>query len=196
MLKNDIITEKNSINKTDKEISQSKFSWKDLIPLMIYGPSLIAQFILVFFYYNFYHLNILTWFGWVFMVLFMVVGSLPRQAFKRYGEIEKGKSHVYTTRLVDKGIYAIIRHPYWLCWIFLSISVTLMSQHWLMVIFAVLICWIVYGETYLLDKGLIEKFGDEYKEYKEKIPRMNLILGFINYVKINKIRGCQKNGEK
>ena len=185
MFKNNIITEKNYINKTNKKISQSKYSWKDFILSMIYSPLLIAQFVLVFFFYNFYHLNFLTWFGWVFIILFMIVGSLPRQAFKKYGEIEKGKSHIYTTKLVDKGIYAIIRHPYWLCWIFLSISVTLMSQHWLMVIFAVLIFWMVYGETYFLDKGLIEKFGDEYKDYKEKIPRMNLIMGLIKYVKRN-----------
>jgi len=128
MFKNNIITEKNYINKTNKKISQSKYSWKDFILSMIYSPLLIAQFVLVFFFYNFYHLNFLTWFGWVFIILFMIVGSLPRQAFKKYGEIEKGKSHIYTTKLVDKGIYAIIRHPYWLCWIFLSISVTLMSQ--------------------------------------------------------------------
>ncbi|MFX0042610.1 MAG: methyltransferase family protein [Candidatus Hodarchaeota archaeon] len=181
MLKNNIITE--NINKTNKKISQSKSSWKDFILSIIYFPLLIVQFVLVFFFYNFYHLTFLTSFGWVFIMLFMIIGSLPRQAFKKYGEIEKGKSHIYTTKLVDKGIYAIIRHPYWLCWIFLSISVALMSQHWLMVIFAVFIFWMVYGETYLLDKGLIEKFGDEYKEYKEEVPRMNLILGLIKYGK-------------
>ncbi|MFX1320409.1 MAG: methyltransferase family protein [Promethearchaeota archaeon] len=183
MLKNNIITEKKSTNASEKDISLSKYSWKDFILSMIYQPLLIAQCVLVFFFYSFYHLNFLTWFGWVFMILFMVVGSLPKQAFNRYGEIEKGECHIHTTRLVDKGIYAIIRHPYWLCWIFLSISLTLMSQYWLMVIFGIIICSIVYGETYLLDKGLIEKFGNEYKAYKEKVPRINLILGFIKYVK-------------
>lgn len=184
MLKDDVIIEK-SIIKNDKKISQAKFSWRDLIPSMIYGPLFITQCILVFFLYNFYHLNFLAWLGWSFMILFMVVGSLPRQAFNKYGEIEKGKSHIYTTKLVDKSIYALIRHPYWLCWILLSISVTLMSQHWLMVILAVPVCSIIYGETFLLDKKLIEKFGDEYKKYREKVPRINLIWGIIMYLRGN-----------
>jgi protein-S-isoprenylcysteine O-methyltransferase Ste14 len=181
MLKNNTITE--NINKTNKKISHSEYAWKDFILSMIYFPLLIVQFVLVFFFYNFYHLNYLTWLGWVFIILFMIIGSLPRQAFNKFGEIEKGKSHINTTKLVDKSIYAIIRHPYWLCWIFLSFSVTLMSQHWLMVIIAVLIFWMVYGETYILDKGLIEKFGDAYKDYKKKVPRMNLVLGMIKYIK-------------
>lgn len=184
MLKNNVIIEK-SINKNSKKVSQTKFSWRDLIPSMIYGSLFIVQCVLVFFFYNFYHLDFLTWLGWSFMVLFMLVGSLPRQAFNKYGKIEKGKSHIYTTKLVDKGIYALIRHPYWLCWILLSISVTLMSQHWLMVMLAIPICSIIYGETYLLDKQLIEKFGDEYKKYKENVPRMNLILGLIKSIKRN-----------
>ena len=99
MFKNNIITEKNYINKTNKKISQSKYSWKDFILSMIYSPLLIAQFVLVFFFYNFYHLNFLTWFGWVFIILFMIVGSLPRQAFKKYGEIEKGKSHIIRKKI-------------------------------------------------------------------------------------------------
>ncbi|MFX1316055.1 MAG: methyltransferase family protein [Promethearchaeota archaeon] len=185
MLKDAIITEKKIESEVDENISQVGPSYKELIPSLIYWPLLITQIALVFFLYNYYHLDFLTWIGWVFMAFFLVVGAFPRHAFKRYGEIEVGKSHIYTTKLVDKGIYAIIRHPYWLCWILLSISVTLMSQHWLLVIFALLICSIVYGETYLLEKGLIEKFGDEYKEYRAKVPRMNFILGFIKYVKRN-----------
>lgn len=166
-MKKETITDKNSIINTNKEISHSKYAWKDFILSMIYSPLLIAQFVLVFFFYNFYYLNFITWFGWGFMILFLMIGSLPRQAFNKYGEIKKEKSHIYTTKLVDKGIYAIIRHPYWLSWILLSISVTLMSQHWLMVIFGFVICWIIYGETYLLDKGLIKKFGEVYRAYKE-----------------------------
>ncbi|MFX1409442.1 MAG: methyltransferase family protein [Promethearchaeota archaeon] len=185
MLKDAIITKNKIENEVDDRISRQKILFKELIPSLIYWPLLITQIVLVFFLYNYYHLDFLTWIGWVFMAFFIVVGAFPRQAFKRYGKIEVGKSHIYTTKLVDKGIYAIIRHPYWLSWILLSISVTLISQHWLLVIFALFICSIVYGETYILENGLIEKFGNEYREYREKVPRMNLILGFIKYIKRN-----------
>ncbi len=186
MMKDDIITQKGIENEVDNKISRIRFSFKDLIPSLIYWPLLITQIILVVFFYNYYHLDFFIWIGWLFMAFFMVVGTLPRQAFKRYGEVEVGKSHVYTTKLVDKGIYAIIRHPYWLCWILLSISVTFMSQHWIMILLTTIACSIIYLETFNLDKGLIEKFGEDYRSYKKRVPRMNLILGIIKYKIVNK----------
>lgn len=182
MLSNKNKEKKKDIIEKKKEIVQSESSWKDYILSMIYGPLLITQFILVFFFYNFYHLDILAWIGWGFIIFFLLFGGLPKKEFKTKGEISEGKGFINTTKLVDTGVYSIIRHPLWLCWVLLSISVTLMSQHWLMVTFAIPICGFVYGETYLLDKGLVKKFGEEYKEYKKKVPRMNLIFGFIKYI--------------
>lgn len=176
------------LSRKKEKMSQSSLSWKDYIPGMIYGPLLIAQFIMVFFFYNFYHLDIFTWIGWGIIIFFLLLVGLHKKEFKNKGEIHKDKSmsFINTTKLVDTGVYSIIRHPLWLCWILLSISLTLISQYWLIVIFAILICCIVYGETYLLDKGLVEKFGEEYKKYKKKVPRMNLILGLIKYLSLKK----------
>ena len=33
------------------------------------------------------------------------------------------------------------------------------------------------------DKGLIEKFGDDYKHYMQKVPRMNFSLGLIRLLR-------------
>ena len=176
-LKNDLISNKN-IN----ELTRKKSSWKDFIPSIIYGSAMISQLVLIFFYYNFYHLDVLHWLGWGFMALFIVIGGLPKDAFKKYGETEKGKSYLFTTKLVDKGIFTIIRHPYWLCWIILSISLTLLSQHIIMITLVIIAIPIIYLETFSLDKGLVEKFGEDYKQYKKKVPRMNLIYGFIKYI--------------
>ena len=177
-----------------EETAQSGLSWKDYLPGMIYGPLLIAQFITVFFFYNYYHLDIFTWIGWGIIIFFLLLVGLHKKEFKSKGEIhkDKDKSFINTTKLVDTGVYSIIRHPLWLCWILLSISLTLISQHWLIVVFAVPICCIVYGETYFLDKGLVKKFGEEYKKYKKKVPRMNLILGLIKYVLLKK--NCNSTG--
>jgi hypothetical protein len=32
----------------------------------------------------------------------------------------------------------------------------------------------------------MQKFGEEYKEYKQKVPGMNIFLGFIRYNKHRK----------
>ena len=49
--------------------------------------------------------------GWVVWGIGMVLVMAPIIMFPRHGGVEKGKSFVHTTRLVDTGIYSIIRHP-------------------------------------------------------------------------------------
>ena len=178
MLKNDLVHKNNSNN-----LINNNQSWKDFILSIIYWPAIITQIILVFIYYNFHKIYFLNWMGWGFMVLFLIIGSLPRYAFIKFGEIEKGKSHVYTTKLVDKGIYGIIRHPYWLCWILLSFSLTLISQNIIMLILALIAIPTIYLETFILDKRLIKKFGQDYRQYQKSVPRMNLLLGFFKYIR-------------
>jgi len=169
--------------------SDSNFSWKEMVPSIIYGLLITAQLILVFFYYNFYKIKLLIWIGWSFLVLFIIIGSLPRIAFKKYGGIKEGESYLNTTRLVKSGIYSIIRHPYWLSWILLSLSLSLLSQYWVMTLFGIISSIIIYLETYHLDKRLIEKFGENYNTYKKQVPRMNLVIGVMKYL-TNKNNGC------
>ncbi len=150
-----------------------------MLPGIVYGSAILLQVILIFFLYNYYQLIIANLVGWGLLILFLIVGAFPRNEFKKKGEIEKGKSYLSTTKLVTTGIYSIIRHPYWLSWILLSLSLTLMSQHWLMVFLGILASSIVYGETFLLDKRLIQKFGNNYLIYKKKVPRLNLLYGLL-----------------
>ena len=186
MGKNDIFVEKTDLIEENLKSIKPKPSLKDFIPSIIYLSMLITQFILVFIYYNYYNLDFLAWIGWGTLIFFFVFGGLPRRDFKKYGRVEKGKNFIYTTVIVDKGIYSIIRHPQWLCWIILSLTVSFMSQYFITVILALPVCSLIYGETFLLDKRLIKKFGDDYSVYKKKVPRMNLIFGIIRYLKNNK----------
>jgi protein-S-isoprenylcysteine O-methyltransferase Ste14 len=174
------------INKDDKilknnEVTHRKFFWKDWIFSSIYWPIMIAQMVLVFFFYNYYQYKIISWFGWAVFVLFLIIGALPRIAFKKYGKVKEGKRFFESTKLVDKGIYGIIRHPYWLSWILLSFSLILISQYWIMVLLGVIACVLIYVETFHLDTNLIKKFGEDYRRYKKKVPRLNILYGFIKY---------------
>jgi len=49
--------------------------------------------------------------GWVVWGLGMVLVVAPIVMFPRRGGVPKGKSFISTTRLVDTGIYTIVRHP-------------------------------------------------------------------------------------
>jgi len=154
-----------------------------MIPGVVYGSAIVLQIVLIFFLFNYYGLLIVNIVGWSLLILFLIVGGLPRNEFKKRGGIEEGKSYLDTTKLVTSGIYGIIRHPYWLSWIFLSLSLSFMSQHWLMVFLGILASVFVYYETYLLDRRLIKKFGDKYSIYKQQVPRLNLIYGLLMKIK-------------
>ena len=100
--------------------------------------------------------------------------------------MEKGKSYLNTTKVVEKGPYAIIRHPQYLGGILFTISITLWTQIWLSLILSITIIILTYQWTYTEDKNLIDKFGDDYKKYKVKVPRLNPILGIIKYFILRK----------
>jgi len=86
-----------------------------------------------------------------------------------------------TSKLVDNGTYAIIRHPQYLAGILLSISITFWVQSWLSIIFTVIVIFLIYQWTYSEDKMLIKKFGKEYLEYKRKVARLNPFVGVVLY---------------
>ena len=66
-----------------------------------------------------------------------------------------------------------------------------MSQHWFMILLGAIACVLVYCETYLLDKMLIVKFGEDYKIYKTHVPRINIIFGLLK--RINKKKRTKLN---
>lgn len=118
--------------------------------------------------------------GWVVWAVGMVLVMAPIVMFPRQGGVPEGKSFVHTTRLVDTGIYGIVRHPQYLGGI-LSIFVTtlLLYPHWLFAVLGIPGAVILYWSTKEEEKGLVEQFGDDYHSYMQRVPRMNLILGII-----------------
>ena len=82
---------------------------------------------------------------------------------------------------MDNGPYAIIRHPQYLGGILFTITISFWTQIFLSLILSIIIIILTYQWTYAEDKKLIEKFGEEYKRYIAKVPRLNPILGIIRY---------------
>ena len=162
------------------EEKQKNYSWKDAIPSSIYTILIIFQIILFFFfYYNYYGLDFLTYIGWFIWVLSIIFGFLPMSTFRKKGGVKKGKSYIHTTILVDTGIYSIVRHPQYFAGILLNLALILLTQHWLSVIAGIIAIIIMYFDTLKADSRLIEKFGEDYKKYMDRVPRFNFILGII-----------------
>lgn len=55
-----------------------------------------------------------------------------------------------------------------------------MSQHWLSVISWIMGSALFYRDVLREEQMSVEKFGDDYRRYMQKVPRMNLLLGVIH----------------
>ena len=108
----------------------------------------------------------------------------PIVMFPRRGGVPKGKSFVNTTRLVDTGIYAVVRHPQYTGGVFAIFLTTLLwYPHWLFGVLGVIGTVVIYMSCREEDQRMIEKFGEDYIAYMERVPRMNFVLGLVRVMR-------------
>ncbi len=154
-------------------------TWKDIVLSCIYTPLMILQLVLFFIYSNHLGIDILAYIGLFIWVLSAVFGIVPIYTFRRKGGVPEGQSYMKTTKLVDTGLYSIVRHPQYLAGLLLIIALMLTTQHWLSLVAGIIAFAAFYFDTLRADTRLIEKFGDDYRHYVEKVPRLNFLLGII-----------------
>jgi protein-S-isoprenylcysteine O-methyltransferase Ste14 len=141
------------------------------------GALTVAQIVLAFFL-NRSVSEALAWAGWICLWTSAVFGVLPIITFRRKGGVAKGESYVKTTVLVDSGLYAIVRHPQGgTAWLLINLGVVLVAQHWSSVALGLPSLVLVYADTFKSDRYCIDKFGDAYRHYIERVPRVNLVVG-------------------
>ena len=120
--------------------------------------------------------------GWAVWVPGMVLVMAPIVLFPRRGGVDRGKSFVHTTKLVDTGLYAVVRHPQYLGGVLaLFLTTLLWYPHWLFAALGVFGCALLYYGAWGEDKKLVAQFGDDYRVYMERVPRMNIALGIIRW---------------
>jgi len=83
------------------------------------------------------------------------------------------------TAVVDAGLYGVVRHPQYLGCMLMMLASVLVTQHWLNAIIGVPIALWIYTEIPKEEKGLILKFGDDYRRYMQRVPRLNPLLGVM-----------------
>ena len=139
---------------------------------MIYG----------FFYADNTTIILIEYFGVGVFILSGVFGMLPVIVFQRKGGVEKGKSYIHTTKIVDTGIYSIVRHPQYSAFILWAIGAMLLFQNWIVIILGFPVILLTYFDMTREDKRLIQKFGKSYEEYVKKVPRANFLLGIFRVI--------------
>jgi protein-S-isoprenylcysteine O-methyltransferase Ste14 len=155
---------------------------KDIILTIIGGIAFIGQIALCFLRYNSRNLDAVLYIGWALLAVAWLVAGMARRAFEEKGGAPEGKSWLATTLLVDSGIYGVVRHPQYLSFMLIPLSFTLISQHWLSAVLGVPSIVLLYLAMGMEEETNIEKFGDEYKRYMERVPKVNLVAGVIGRV--------------
>jgi len=162
-------------------MSKKSFSSTDFVPVTLVSTLFISQIIVgIYLLSDVSQIEILAYVG-VGLYVFsgLVFGWLPVIEFRKKGRVRKGKNYIHTTKLVDTGIYSIVRHPQYVTFILWAIAGMLLFQHWIVVLLGIPIVPLTYIDLIRADKDAIEKFGDDYKAYMRKVPRANFLLGII-----------------
>lgn len=92
-----------------------------------------------------------------------------------FSSMGSGITPVSTTRrehkLVTNGIYRYVRHPLYTIGSSLFISFGMMADNWFIILLGALAFIVMAIRTPKEESNLIEKFGDEYREYMKRTGR-------------------------
>jgi protein-S-isoprenylcysteine O-methyltransferase Ste14 len=165
-----------------KRFQKFLYSLHPLLLSSIASVLTVAQIVLAFFLHG-RGFETLKWAGWICLWASGIFGILPIITFRRKGGVPKGESYMKTTTLVDTGIYAIARHPQGgTAWLLINLGVMLIALHWSSIVLGLVSMCLVYADTFKTDQSCIEKFGDAYERYMERVPRVNFVAGIIRLV--------------
>lgn len=151
---------------------------KDIFLSAIYTPLIIVQLVLfMFFFHNHLGIDIVLYIGWGVWVVSVALAIAPIVILKRRGGVAKGDSYMKTTRIVDTGLYSVVRHPQYLGGLLFSVAMILVTQHWMCLAAGAGAIVPFYLSVLEEDKNLVNRYGDEYRDYMRRVPRLNILAG-------------------
>ena len=157
----------------------------EAIPSILTSLLLFSQIITgIYLLSNGNQISILAYIGvGLYMFSGLIFGMLPVFEFRKMGMVKKGKSYIYTTKLVDTGIYSFVRHPQYITFMLWAVAGMFLFQHWIVIILGIPIIPLTYIDLVNADKDGIKKFGEAYKQYMKKVPRANFFIGIIRKIR-------------
>jgi protein-S-isoprenylcysteine O-methyltransferase Ste14 len=60
-----------------------------------------------------------------------------------------------------------------------SLAMMLLAQHWVVILIGIVSMTLFYIDTRDADQEGIEKFGTAYRDYMQRVPRANFLLGIL-----------------
>ncbi|MFW9935884.1 MAG: methyltransferase family protein, partial [Candidatus Thorarchaeota archaeon] len=116
-----------------------RFSWLGFLPVALVSFLFISQIIFgIYLLPAVSQIVMLAYIGvGLYVISGLAFGLLPIIEFRKKGRVRKGKSYIHTTKLVDTGIYSIVRHPQYVTFMLWAIAGMLLFQHWVIVLLGI-----------------------------------------------------------
>jgi len=125
----------------------------------------------------------LTAAGVVLLALAVVFIFPPFFLLARHGKPGEGEPFFATTRVADRGLYRIVRHPQYLGYIFLVLGFGALDPHPAILALAGGASVFFYVQAVLEERYCLEALGEEYAGYMRRVPRFNFVLGLLRIAK-------------
>ena len=124
-------------------------------------------------------LDALRWAALPLGAVALFLAFAPMVTFRRHGRVEPGHTYMEATRVVEEGLFRLVRHPQYLGYIFLNLTFMAASQHWLPLVLGGGAILLFYIHAVQEEKGLLARFGEDYGRYMERVPRFNFVSGTV-----------------
>ena len=157
-------------------------SFQDWVKACAYVPLMFYQFYLSWRYYNMLGLDWVTNLGWLVLWVSALFGWLPIYEFRKHGDVPEDQSYMHTSKIVTSGVYGVVRHPQFLAGVLVCFSMMLISQHLYSVIAGSIAALLFASDVPPADKRLVEKFGEPYLLYMERVPALNFVSGLFRLI--------------
>ena len=159
------------------------FALFENVNLLIMSLAYLGLFFSGFIFPNPFYILVVGILGWIVWLFGLVLAFSPIIVFRRRGGIPKGSSFFHTTKLVNDGIYGLVRHPQYTGGMVIAFSICLIVQTPVSFIVAFIAIVTTYLAMVFEEQRLIVKFGSQYEAYKALVPRSNLLLGLLRHLR-------------
>ena len=119
--------------------------------------------------------------GNILLFIAIALALISLISLRIMGKPEKGFED--TNILIEGAIFRIIRHPLYLGLILWGLSQIFAIQSIISIILGILVVFCFLMASKNEDEFNIKKFGDSYRDYMQRVPRVNFALGIIRLLR-------------
>jgi protein-S-isoprenylcysteine O-methyltransferase Ste14 len=102
---------------------------------------------------------------------------------RRHGRPPAGKSYMQATVVVQRGPFALVRHPQYLGYMLFAVTAALISRHWTVVALAAAAVAAFFAHALREERYCLERFGEAYARYMTRVPRFNALAGALRLLR-------------